>query len=255
MKPRYGELFASAFAIWRGDADLLQRVAAVFFFLPAFAFLLFVPSLNLVGLSEDQARTALAAWLSDNAVWGLGLLLIQSFGSTAMLVLLGSERPVPGKALLTALRLFPALLLAWLATLLMMLAIVIALSPLIVVAPQFATAATLVPLLYLGARTFLTGPMVVMERGRGPIGALIEGIRRTKGNGGRLLLVMLTVNGGYYLLASLVQALLLGTAGKSEAAGIALDALLAAIGAVGGLALMLLQVAAYRALQPGKGAS
>ena len=58
MRLRYGEIFADAAAMWRSESAVLVPVAAVFFFLPVFALLLFLPIADTRGLAEEAAQAA-----------------------------------------------------------------------------------------------------------------------------------------------------------------------------------------------------
>ena len=238
MRLRFAGVFADAGVLWRADRDLLVRVASVFFFLPLLAAELFLPLPNLEQLDGQAFVAAYGAWLVDNWVWFPTTGVIQIFGHGVLLVLLlDADRPKLDVALGRALRLLPTLLAASIGVLLIFL---VGFFPLIV------------PAFYLAGRTLLTGAIVVAESRLNPIAAIADSIRRTRNNGWVLMLIMLTVGFVTMLAVNVLRDARLAVAAVPFAYA-ALGFATAAAGAAGGLAQLLLQAAAYRALTERQG--
>ncbi|MCW3836040.1 hypothetical protein ACFQ1E_08310 [Sphingomonas canadensis] len=237
MNRNLSAIFADAAALWRSDADLLARVAAVFFFLPGLAQALFVPMPELAGLEAPEAMPVLAEWLRANIGWLAGQFLMHSLGSCALLVLLlDPARPAVGGAMRIALRRLPGYVVL---TLTALLVVLIGMFPL------------LVPGFYLMGRLFLTGPTYVAEPQKGAIDALVAGIRHSHRNGWMLALVALTVGIIQYLAAGILDAIA-QVAGVGAGTSVYLLApfklAIAAAGAALALWQVLLSAAAYRLL-------
>lgn len=228
------ELFNRALLLWRRAPDLLFRVASVFLFLPALAVMLFVPSIDLVGVPEEGVRDRMVQWFVANAPALSGALLIELIGSTTILVLLlAPERPSVAEAMARALRLFPAMLVAW------------SVVFLIVMTGSFLF---LLPGFYAAGRTMVTGAMLVTRPERGPFAAVADGIRRTRGHGWKLLVVTMAVLGAGQIAAAIVPV----TDGRGDTAFEVLEVVSAiasaAASAVLSLTMTLLQVAAFQLL-------
>jgi hypothetical protein len=241
MRLRFAGVFADAGVLWRADSDLLVRVASVFFFLPALAARLFIPPLYLTGLELDPAVAALGAWFAQSWYLVVPVVLAQIFGQGVLFaLLLAPDRPRLDAALGRALRLLPTLTAATIGVFLMILAGVFAL-----IRPGF----------YLTGRTLLTGAVVMAESEANPVHAISKGIRRTRNNGWVLMLVALAIG-----FVTLLATNTLGNPGQAAQAGgvrplagVVFDLIVAAITATAGLAQLLLQAAAYRALTERQG--
>jgi hypothetical protein len=235
MKLGFSQIFESAGALWRGNRDLLMRVAAVFLFLPLFAARLFIatPDMGDDTITTEQLLAILGLWYQANWVWVLLAALFQSFGIAVLLVLLiDSRRPQLGQAMAHAAALLPLLILAWM------------LAFLLTTAGMFLL---LLPGLYLLGRTFLVGAVLVDGRSRNPFGAVATSIALTRGHGWKLFLVQAIVG----LIASVISGLFEGfeTAGAAAPLLGAVAALASsAITSAGSLAMVLLQISAYRGL-------
>ncbi|MEI9928730.1 MAG: hypothetical protein WDN44_14950 [Sphingomonas sp.] len=230
-------IFAEAGALFRRDRDLLLRVAAVFFFLPALGGELFFPWPE---PPQDQAAATelLIAWAGANAPWLVGQIVAQLLGIGILLVLLlDSRKPTLGAAMVRALRLLPALMLAWGGVL----AIVCSGALLF-----------FVPGLYALGRTFVVSATLVDEPQRGPLGAIVAGIRRTERNGWMLVLVAMALFAAGSLTIAVIDGFggALGGSGPLRAVFACLDAAVAAAVALG---QVLAQVAAYRLLSTKQG--
>lgn len=234
MRLGYGAIFADAGSLWRSEHGVLVPVAGIFFFLPVFALLLFLPVADTRGLAEEAARAAEVAQMTRNLPWLFGQIVVQAFGAAVVLqLLLDPDRPQVGAAIVRAVRLLPGLLAAQIIAF-----AAIALGLLILIVPG----------LYLMGRTFITSPIYVAEPGRGPAGAAILSFERTHGNGWVLFAVSFTVSAVNYLLGSIAQQATLTLLASGPSVTIPFDAGVSVLAAACVLAMVLLQAAAYRAL-------
>jgi hypothetical protein len=235
------DVFVGAAATWRRDRDVWLRVAGFFYFVPAFAVLLFAPRAEAAMPANQPADlNALAQAMLDNfyanAWWSVPFDLWQVFAGGVVLVLaLDRAQPSVGSAILQALRLLPGLAIAYLLASMM---------------TGVGLVLVIVPGLYAIGRTALAQPILVAEPRLGPIGALIAAIQRSHRRGWLLFFIMSS--------ALLVQIFASGIAnGFGELAGgktngavhFVFAAIDAAIFAVCALAQNLLQVSAYRVVE------
>jgi hypothetical protein len=235
MRLSLSEIFAGAVALWRANRDLLMRVAAVFLFLPLFAARLFIAMPDMGGDSVTTAQLVeiLAAWYQANWLWVALAAVCQAFGIAVLLVLLlDASQPRLGQAMAQAAALLPLLILAWL------------LGFVLTTAGMFVL---ILPGLYLLGRTFITAAVLVGGPSRNPFNAVVASIALTRGHGWKLFLVQAVVG----LLTSLLGGIFEGV----EPVGAAMPLLgavaalaSAAITTLGSLAMVLLQISAYRGL-------
>lgn len=239
MRLRVPEVFADVGAMWHGAREVLLPVAAIFFFLPWFAVLLFLPVLDLTGLDGWARIDAQLNYMLQQSPWLIAQFIVESLGvGTLLLLLLDPARLSVGEALARALRLLPGLAAA---RLIASAAVMLGLSLLVL------------PGLFLMARTFLTSARYIDQPQRGPAGAAVSGFELTAGNGWPLFVMV--------FMAWTISNLL----GGSVAAQIALSAeplgpfvsaplkgLTAAIVTAGMLLAVLLEAASYRALSAPK---
>lgn len=234
MRLGYGAIFADAGAMWRSESAVLVPVAAVFFFLPVFALLLFLPITDTRGLAEAAAQAAEVAQMTSNLPWLAAQIVVQSFGAAVVLqLLLDPARPQVGGAIARAVRLLPGLLAAQIIAF-----AGIALGLLILIVPGF----------YLMGRTFITAPIYVAEPERGPAGAVILAFERSRGNGWVLFLVAFTVSGANYVLGNIAQQATMAMLSAGPLVTIPFEFVISIFAAACVLAMALLQAAAYRAL-------
>ncbi len=241
MRLDFAGVFADALTLWRKESDLLVRIAGVFFFLPAYAFRLFVPvpqpAPEAGEATAEAAFAQMVQWFTANAHWLLAERLVELFGGAVLFALLLAERrPTAGEAMAAALRRLPVYVLVYAAAMAL-----IAAGWMIFILPG----------LYLLGRTFLTGAVVMAEPGRGPGDALLRAFRLTQGNGWLLLLATMVIFSVGYFGAVLIGELYLGLGLEGfvgDAVRALLDALGATIAAAVALAMVLVQTAAYRRL-------
>lgn len=242
MRLGFAAVLGDAAALWRANRDLLVRVTAVFFFLPAFAMQLFpVAEVSLDVATDAPPKQLLQVWFDLMTLlwpWVLGTTLAQTLGTALLLVLLLDERrPTLSEALGRAIRLAPALFVA----LILSFALV-----------GVGLGIFILPGLYAIGRTLLTGAVLVGEHQTNPLKAIAIGIARTTGNGWMLFLLMFLAAACFWLPESLIE-----QPRRSLEAVPAAWALLggagAAVAAAAALAQLLLQVAAYRVLSSKQG--
>jgi hypothetical protein len=238
MRLTFAGVFADAGVLWRANRDLLVRVASVFLFLPLLAVQLFLAYPDLTQMEPEAALRAFWDWYIQNWYWFLAAGTVQVFGQGVLFaLLLDPGRPKLDAALGRALRLLPTL---WAAAIGVFL---------IIVAGFFAL---ILPAFYLTGRTLLTGAVVMAERQTNPIAAIADGMRRTRNNGWVLMLVTLSVGFVVMLAGNVLHKAELAAAGMPYADAV-FGLMTAAAGAAGGLAQLLLQAAAYRALTSRQG--
>ncbi|QQV78140.1 hypothetical protein H5J25_05315 [Sphingomonas aliaeris] len=116
MKLNVIRVLNDAWALFRGDADLLIRIASVFMFIPQLALLLIVPPMPSIVLTADMTETeqralaqVLADWIAANGGWHLAATILVQFGTLALLALyLRRDRPDVRTAMAGAVARFPA---------------------------------------------------------------------------------------------------------------------------------------------------
>lgn len=235
MRLRLGEIFAGAAALWRGGPQQLVTVAAIFFFLPQFASLLFIGPLKVAeGLEGIELARAMLAFFQANILWFGAQFIFESMGvGTLLLMLLDPARPSVGEAMAGMARRLPGLMVArFIAAL----------------AITLGWMALFVPGLYLLGRTFLTSAVYVLERERGPAGAAIAAFERTAGNGWMLFVVAFSAWGLSNFVGGTVMQAALAAEPVGEWLSGPLKAAAAAALAAAMLLAVLLEAAAYRAL-------
>jgi hypothetical protein len=237
-------LLRDAWALFRRDRQLLLTIAGLFFFVPAFALVLFVPPTpapdRLIEDRQAQAEawmTALQAWVGDYGVGCAAAYLVGFLGLAIVFALyLDAHRPTVGEAIGRAARIFPRFLLAML---------------LVAVPAGAGMYLLLLPGLWLMSRFFLAGPIVVADRSSSAIKAVARSWRLTR----RAQFSLLGAVALIYLSGMLLGQpfLLLGEwlSGQGAANPVVMaltGACAAAVGMAAQLASALLGVATYRRL-------
>ena len=244
MRIDFAGLITAGWRLLRRDADLLTRIAGLFFFLPAYALVLLVPPVPLPdsGIDDRQAQAeqwtnALQDWLGHYGLGSAIAYFVAYFGMAVILALyLSDERPTLGEALRRAVRLYPRFLLA-------------------VVTVSIPTGAgmylLLIPGLYLMARFMLAGPMVIGKQPIGVLAAIGRSWRATR----QAQFALLGAVAFIYLAAMLLgQPFMLlgqwlsGSGGDNPAALAITGALASLVAAAAQLASVLVAVVAYRRL-------
>lgn len=236
----FAGLLSVVWRLFRRDATLLLPIAGTFVFLPAFAAALLcdpLPSLP----SGTRNEVAMQAWLSnvaiwsqDNGIWFLLAELIGTYGLVAIaLFLLEPDRLTIGQALGQAIVRLVAFTIATAA-----MAVPIALGLWLLVLPG----------LYVQARLIVAVPAMARHPALKPLASLRLSWKMTKGMDRALTGALVTLFLAQWLAVSpllLADESLRSGAGNPLALAL-VDALIAAIGASYGVALVLLGVVAYR---------
>lgn len=244
MKLTLAALLGDAWAMFRREADLLLRVAGLFFFLPTYALLLLTAPLPMPDekIANTQARAqawmaALDGWVGDYGLGSVGAYAITYLGLAVIFCLfLDGERPTLGVAIQRAARRFPRFILAMV----------------VVSIPAGAGMyVLLLPGLWLMSRFMLAGPILFAEPQHGAMQAVGVSWRMTRRGQLGLLGAIVTI----YLAAILagqpfmLLSHYLGGEGGGNPGGVALaDALAAGVAMLTQLAGGLVATAAYRRL-------
>lgn len=245
-----------AWQLWRRDWELLTAVAGLFLFLPALAMAMFIPDMpsppgagEAVPGSVTMAayEQGLTQWMLNYGGWQIAAQAVVLFGQFAIVALyLAGDQPSAGKALIAAARRYPLLLLAGL-----IIAVPIAAALLLAQALPLLMVAFFVIVFWVLARTIALAPTLLAEAPVGALGAITRSLHLTRGNTLALAAAVMTV-----ILAMTIatwpfeqlDAWMVVHAPNPIARAI-VDAVTATITGLGGIAMSLLQVAAYRRLR------
>lgn len=245
-----------AWQLWRRDWELLTAVAGLFLFLPALAMAMFIPDMpsppgagEAVPGSVTMAayEQGLTQWMLNYGGWQIAAQAVVLFGQFAIVALyLAGDQPSAGKALIAAARRYPLLLLAGL-----IIAVPIAAALLLAQALPLLMVAFFVIVFWVLARTIALAPTLLAEAPVGALGAITRSLHLTRGNTLALAAAVMTV-----ILAMTIatwpfeqlDAWMVVHASNPIARAI-VDAVTATITGLGGIAMSLLQVAAYRRLR------
>lgn len=244
-----------AWQLWRRDWELLTAVAGLFLFLPALAMAMFIPDMpsppgagEAVPGSVTMAvyEQGLTQWMLNYGGWQIAAQAVVLFGQFAIVALyLAGDQPSAGKALIAAARRYPLLLLAGL-----IIAVPIAAALLLAQALPLLMVAFFVIVFWVLARTIALAPTLLAEAPVGALGAITRSLHLTRGNTLALAAAVMTV-----ILAMTIatwpfeqlDAWMVVHAPNPIARAI-VDAVAATITGLGGVAMALVQVAAYRRL-------
>jgi len=245
-----------AWQLWRRDWELLTAVAGLFLFLPALAMAMFIPDMpsppgagEAVPGSVTMAayEQGLTQWMLNYGGWQIAAQAVVLFGQFAIVALyLAGDQPSAGKALIAAARRYPLLLLAGL-----IIAVPIAAALLLAQALPLLMVAFFVIVFWVLARTIALAPTLLAEAPVGVLAAITRSLHLTRGNTLALAAAVMTV-----ILAMTIatwpfeqlDAWMVVHAPNPIARAI-VDAVTATITGLGGIAMSLLQVAAYRRLR------
>lgn len=237
MRLSFSGVFADAGTLWGANREMLLAMAGTFFFLPVLAFNLFIPMPNVEGLSDETLLRTVVQWYAANGLWVALSAAAQFFGGAAILkLLLDTKRPTVAQAIAGVVPLIPALLIA-------------ALASGLLIGGGFLL--FFVPGMYAFGRCYLVWSVIIAEREHGLVDGLVEGIRRTHGLGWRLFALGMTVVIPFYLLSQVLGGAMLAMEKAGTIGTIASALCAAAFGTAAGLGQLLLQAAAYRAVRQG----
>ncbi len=247
MRITFPDLIADAWRLWREDSETLTAITGLFIFLPVLALALLVqPTLVAAtrGIDPKDAERVLNVWLdalSGQMHWVVLAQAATHFGTlTATILYLDRDRLDVRAALRRALGWLPFYLLA------MVLVSLVSIPGLLLFVIGY---------FYLFARMALTGPVMIAERQPNPLAAIARSFALTRHHGftmtGTVMTVLLAGFVAQWPFSAIDQWMDLN-APNPIARGI-VDIGGAAVAALGGLALVLVQIAAYRRLadQPG----
>ncbi|MDB5695849.1 MAG: hypothetical protein JWN21_1392 [Sphingomonas bacterium] len=245
MRLRATHVVADALILFRRDRELLLGLAGPFWFLPAFALALLVPTAPgmpegaRAGTPEATAWVeALAQWVATQGHWFMLAAGIGGWGTATLYALyLDRSRPDLRAALRMGARLWPRFML---------------LSLLVGLMAVGGLALWILPGLYILGRFLPAGPALVAERPLGALNAVGRGFALTRGTGLPLMGVTAAISGLSWFapqpLLSLDAWLRAQPGGANPLALATVDALAAAVTTLAALASALLAVAAYRRL-------
>jgi hypothetical protein len=231
--------FADAVALWRGERDLLLRIAGMFYLVPIFGLLIVL--LSSIHLPEQatvqEAQAAVEASYRGHVLLIFFVTLVLEFGNFVLLRLfLQAGGSTVGGLLRDGLRWFLPFM---------------GISILCGVLFQLGLTLFLLPGAYIFGRSWLVGAAYAAAPERGPFVAVQRGVALSARNGWRLAAI-----GALALVPCLIVGLI-GTVFLGVVAGIAGDTVvtsgllwlvIALVGSLGYLAFTLLRVAAYRRL-------
>lgn len=256
MRVTFPALMRDAWRLWRRDWEVLTAVAGLFVFLPALAMAMFIPDMpsppaagEAVPGSVTMAayEQGLTQWMLNYGGWQIAAQAVVLFGQFAIVALyLAGDHPPAGKALTTAARRYPLLLLAGL-----IIAVPIAAALLLAQALPLLMAAFFVIVFWVMARTIALAPTLLAEAPVGALRAITRSLHLTRGNTLALAASVMTVILAMTIATwpfEQVDAWMVVHAPNPIARAI-VDMIAATITGLGGIAMALVQVAAYRRLR------
>lgn len=243
-------VFRDAWAMWLRDRGVLVATAGFFLFLPQLAYHLFGPesaasaAIDAAEKLEPNAQIqALVRIYTDYLPLLFAIAIATVFGALVVLMLYcdGTKRDV-GAVLPAALRRLPAYF---------VLTVIVD----IVASVWVHFLYILLPCMYLLGRLLLAGP-IFARGGVGPIGAITQSFRMTRGRGLVLagLATMIIFAGLLLPLPAIALGNVLDRAPLANpVSGLIIDAIAAALSAVAMLGGILLRIALYRRIGASKG--
>jgi hypothetical protein len=245
-----------AWQLWRSDWNVLTAVGGLFVFVPALAIAMLIPDMPAPpaageavpgSVAMNAYEQSLTVWMVNYGGWQIAAQAVVLFGQLALVALyLAGDRPATGKALIVAARRYPLLVLAGL-----IIAVPIAAALLLAQALPLLMAAFFVLVFWVLARTIALAPTLLAEAPIGALGAITRSLHLTRGNtlalAGAVMTVILAMTIATWPFEQL-DAWMVAHAPNPIARAM-VDAVAASITMLGGIAMSLLQVAAYRRLR------
>jgi hypothetical protein len=256
MKADLAAVLAGVRALWARDRALLLPVAGLFLFVPQWAGLLLIPNFP---QPQGDGAPAVAAWQQALSIWVgqygapyLALTVTAQFGALAIVALYltpGSHEggasgggASVGEALRRALAVFLRYLLAT-----VLVSLPLGLMAMAALRLPGGIGFVFLPVLYVLARTTLTGPAIVAER-KGAMAAVMRSWTLTSGRGLGVLILVGGILIAGQVFGSVVLAADQALKGGNPLLLAVIDAAAAGVTAVAALALALVQVVLYRRL-------
>lgn len=237
MKLLIGGVLGDAAALWRGDRDLIVRIAGVFFVLPLLALAMLATGIEVApDATGEQLRETISAFYAANLVWLLLISLALDYGALVMMSLF-LRGDVTVRDLLTgaAVRLLPFALIGFANGALINLGFTL----------------FVIPGLYAFGRTWMMGAAFAHAPEKGVLAAVERGFRLSAGQGWwiAMLGVGTVAIAGAAALSLLIVVQLVGTlAGGAAWLAAVLLVPVSAAGAGAYVVFTLVRVAIYRRL-------
>jgi hypothetical protein len=242
MKLDSNQAWLDAQAAIKANREVLLALAGVFFLIPTLAFTLLYPQPQTPqSMTPEQGFALIEAFYRESFPFMLPVIALQVVGAmTIMTLFTDRTRPTVGGAIrhggIDTVVFLAAMLLFWMASGLV-LGIVVALAALTGVATLagLVTAACLGVVLYCMLRMAMVMPVIAVDGERNPVLALRRSWALTRGNSGRILVIVLLLFVVYLVITTALTAV--GGIGVSlvlglKASDIAVAVLTASAGAV-----------------------
>jgi hypothetical protein len=251
--------WSQAISLVQANFQLLAIIAGIFMLVPALVFYFAIPdvlSMSAFGADPDATAERMNAMMPRLIGLGALVLLLQWVGYTAMIALMGEDRPTVAEAIGRGFKALPTLigtfLLFLLASLLFMLLFSLVVGVLAAVSGGGEGAVLafvavlyvffLVFFLFVFARLSVTLPVIVLDREFNPWTALVRSWRLTKPRAWAIVGFFFLLFIAYMVLSMILMMVVsgLGLAAGEAVAGASLVILALLYGAVGMAAAMLL---------------
>jgi hypothetical protein len=235
-------------ALWRGDRAMLLPLAGLLLFLPQYAVLLLIPPMpaSAPGGTMETWSRALEPWVARYGAWYVVAHFVAQYGALAIVSLYAHPPLALGGAMARAARLFPRSLLAT-----MLVTLPLGVAALLSLGAAVAPFIVLPGIVYVLARTVLTGAIIVGEPGTGAVAAIGRSWRLTRGHALAITFLVGAVLLGGQALGTMVvivdRALRAGSLANPVLLAM-VDAVAAGVTGAAGLVLALVQVVLYRRL-------
>jgi hypothetical protein len=197
MKLDSNQAWHAAQAAIRSNREVLLALAGVFFLIPTLAFTLLYPQPQATtAMTPQQAFTLLESFYRESFPFMLVVIALQVVGAmTVMTLFTDRTRPTVGGAIrhgaIDTVVFLAAMLAFWIVSGLV-LGIIVSLAALtgVVAFAGLVTAACVGVLLYCTLRMAMVMPVIAVEGERNPLLALRSSWELTRGNAGRILLLL-----------------------------------------------------------------
>jgi hypothetical protein len=248
MRQALGPIMAQVASTWRRDRAVLWPLAGLLLFLPQYAVLLLIPEMpiNPPGGTMQTWSIALEPWVARYFGWYIAAYLLAQYGGLSVVSLYAHPRLPLGGAMARAARLFPRSVLATI-----LVTLPCAIVALLSLGIPLASILIVPAIVYVLARTALSGAVIVGEPGTGAAAAVARSWRLTRGPALAVALLVGAVVIGGQALGGIVVAIERAVAAGPFANPVLvamIDAVAAGVTGAAALALALVQVVLYRRL-------
>ena len=244
-----------ATATMAANRELVLALAGVFFFLPSFAMIMLIKQPQVAaGTPPEKMLAILEPFILSMAPWFIIGSVVQTLGQATLIELFGhGGRATVGEALRKSLGVILSYIAVQLLTGFMMTSVLmLAMTAGSIVSPVLGVAlgCYLVALAY--GRLVAAGPVVVLERRKNPIAALVRAAQLSRGHtlrlGNFLFLLAMAFFFAFFVLTVIVGIVAALTMGEGRAAEILSGFFSSAMTALGIAYFAAIAVAAYRQL-------